>query len=116
MRVPSGLQRGASSLVSAVVSRRTSPLATATVQRLLVLLFLSIDHSCTGKTAWRPSADNAGGPTRLIPHKSCGVRTRGSAANVARLKLTERTNPRSKRVIMPAAIPAAGAEEKQGLF
>src|SRR3954468_16327427 len=105
MRVPSGLQRGASSVVSAVVSRRTWPVATSTVQRLLVLLFLSIDQSCTGNTAYRPSGDKAGVPTRLIAHKSCGVRNRGSAAKAVTEKVRV-TRTAKKRENMQPAIPA----------
>src|SRR3954454_8029471 len=96
MRVLSGLQRGASSVVSAVVSRRTWPVATSTVQRLLVLLFFSMDHSCTGNTACRPSGDSAGDPTRLIAHKSCGVSNRGSAATAATEKVRV-TRPAKKK-------------------
>src|SRR4051812_42643731 len=114
MRVPSGLQRGASSVVSAVVSRRTWPVATSTVQRLLVLLFLSIDHSCTGNTAWRPSGDKAGVPTRLIAHKSWGVSNRGSAAKAATEKVRVMRTAKKKRENMQPAIPAARAESKRG--
>src|SRR4051812_42774636 len=113
MRVPSGLHRGASSVVSAVVSRRTWPVATSTVQRLLVLLFLSIDHSCTGNTACRPSGDKAGVPTRLIAHKSCGVSNRGSAAKAATEKVRATRTAKKKRENMQPAIPAAGAESKR---
>src|SRR4051812_46568150 len=113
MRVPSGLQRGASSVVSAVVSRRTWPVATSTVQRLLVLLFFSIDQSCTGNTAYRPSGDTAGVPTRLIAHRSCGVSNRGSAAKAATEEVRATKTAKKKRENMPPAIPKAAAESKR---
>src|SRR6478672_950368 len=113
MRVPSGLQRGASSVVSPVVSRRTWPVATSTVQRLLVLLFLSIDHSWTGNTACRPSGDKAGEPTRLIAHKSWGVSNRGSAAKAATEKVRVTRAAKKKRANMQPAISDPAAESKR---
>src|SRR6478672_7858382 len=115
MRVPSGLQRGASSVVSPVVSRRTWPVATSTVQRLLVFLFLSIDHSSTGNTPCLPSGDNAGEPTRLIAHKSCGVSNRGSAAKAATEKVRATRTAKKKRDNMQPAIAAAAVESKQAV-
>src|SRR4051812_37009920 len=101
MRVPSGLHIGASSVVSAaVVSWRTSPVAIATDHRLLLLLFFSMFHCCTGKTANLPSGESAGVPTRLIAHKSCGVRRRGSAADAAAQMMNETKRAKTERSFM----------------
>ncbi|MEI6505000.1 MAG: flagellar assembly protein FliW, partial [Planctomycetota bacterium] len=66
----------------AVVSRRGTPPATSMSQRLVVLLFFSMDHSCTVNTAILPSGESAGLPRRFMAQRSCGAMGRLSAAKI----------------------------------
>src|SRR5262245_59268084 len=102
MRVPSGLQAGDPSVApGACVSRRGSPPATSTSQRLELLLLFGMDHSVTAKTAVFPSGERAGAPTRWKDQRSCAVigRFAGACADDAAAPDTRRMRAASRRLM-----------------
>src|SRR5437868_9082153 len=91
MLLPSGLHTGELSDTCAVVRRRGAPPATSTSQRLDVLLFFSMEYSCTVNATVLPSGESAGPARRLQAQRSCGVIGRLSAAH----RVTDSANVRN---------------------